>query len=448
MTRSSLWTSSDLSTLPAGFSEISISSTASWLQNATPPSVQIGDSDRTTNGVPSKGGNIPLQTATLPTPDISSPHDERHIIQKGGKVEAGATIYPTELAPQRSFQQTRLLESPSSTGTPTPASHVFPSIPIPITSPEQGASPAAATPTSKPFGDSLQSLLGINQSYPSDIHDQHPIDLVYGGLIAPKLPPPEPYEFREMTLGCRFGASFELYTSIHIMFTNRSPLWHSPVATDQWLTTRVDTSWTVSQVKLHMLTKLLGARRDQLKALHHPSEYHIEATTSNRPVNIRENKIIATSNKSSVVFEVHESSNLDSFGHSPNHRYQPPRHGESEPFDTNSGIPSLPSFIQSVPTVYQAHFDPETETVKGPNIDRRFPYHDLATAATPPTIVDLSTDKVDKEDVLDELLDRLETEAKERIHEVADKYCLTSFLYVRNVFVFDTLHSLPFPSHP
>ena len=196
-----------------------------------------------------------------------------------------------------------------------------------------------------------------------------------------------------------------------------------------------------------MLTKLLGARRYQLKAPNHPSEYHTEATTPSPPVNVRENRIIATSNKSSIVFEVHESSDLDSLSHSPDRHSQPlPRPVESEPFDTDSGIPSLSSFIQSVPTAYQAHCGPETETVKGPSIDYHIPDRGFATVSTPPTIIDLSADRVNKEDVLDELLDRLETEAKERIHEVADQYCLTSFLYVRIVFVFDTLH--PLPPHP
>jgi len=191
-----------------------------------------------------------------------------------------------------------------------------------------------------------------------------------------------------------------------------------------------------------MLTKLYGVRRDQLKVPNYPGEYHADATTSSHPVNIRENKTIATSNDSSIVFEVHESTDLDSLSHPPNHRSQPlPRSVESELFNTNSGIPSLSSFIQSVPTVYQAHVDPKAETVKGPNTDRHSPYRDFASVATPPAITDLGTNKVNKEDMLDELLDRLETEAKERIHKVADKYCLTSFLYVRTIFILDILHS-------
>ena len=191
-----------------------------------------------------------------------------------------------------------------------------------------------------------------------------------------------------------------------------------------------------------MLTKLLGARRYQLKVLNHPCEYHSGVMTSSHPVNVREKKIIATSNKSSIVFEVHESSDPNSLNRPPNHNDQPlSRPVESEPFNIE---PSLSSFIQSVPIAYQTHFRPETETVKEPNIDCQISYHGLANVATPPTIIDLSADKVNKEDVLDELLDRLETEAKERIHETADEYCLTSFLYVRIVFIFDTLyHPLP-----
>ena len=49
---------------------------------------------------------------------------------------------------------------------------------------------------------------------------------------------------------------------------------------------------------------------------------------------------------------------------------------------------------------------------------------------------DLDMNKVDKEDLLDELLDRLESDAKERVYKVTDKYCLTRFLYVRIIFIF------------
>ena len=151
---------------------------------------------------------------------MSSSHDERYTTQERENVEAGAT-YRAELAPQGSFQRMRVFESPPSTGTPTPASHVSFSAPR---SPGQEASPSAVTPASRPLDGSLLSLLGTNLSYSSDTRDQHPIDLAYGGLIPPKLPPPEPYEFREMTLGCRFGTSFELYTAILIILTNTSPL--------------------------------------------------------------------------------------------------------------------------------------------------------------------------------------------------------------------------------
>ena len=223
VTRSSLWTSNQLGALSPGVSDTPISSTVSYLQSETPT---IGDSSRTADGalrkaiVPSKGGSLPPQTATLPTADVSSSHDEMYTTQERQTVEVGATIDRAELAPQGSFQRMRVFESLLSTGTPTPASHVSFSAPM---SPGQEASPAAATPASKPLDGSLLSLLGTNQSYSSDTRDQHPTDLVYGGLIPPKLPPPEPYEFREMTLGCRFGTSIELYTTIIIILTNASP---------------------------------------------------------------------------------------------------------------------------------------------------------------------------------------------------------------------------------
>jgi len=81
-----------------------------------------------------------------------------------------------------------------------------------------------------------------------------------------------------MTLGCRFGMVFNIYYRPYD--AHKHTLSRSLVTTDQWLTTRVDTSWTVSQVKLHMLTKFFGARRDQLKAFNHPGESYTESTWS------------------------------------------------------------------------------------------------------------------------------------------------------------------------
>jgi len=409
------------------------------LQNETPTSAQIEDSDRTTGDTllkvdPPQGESIPHQTPTLPTADMSYPRDEGYTIQERKNLERDASIYPAELAPQGPHRRILRFEPPPPTGRPNLASSVPLITPTPIASPEREAALAATAASPKPFGDSLQSLLGASQSYPLDPPGSYPIDLIHGGLIAPKPPPPESYEFREMTLGCRFGTSSKIYTTICIIFTNPSPPQRSPVATDQWLTTRVDTSWTVSQVKLHMLTKLFGARRDQLKALNRPSESQTENLP---PLSIREHKIIATSNQSSIVFEIHESSDLDSLSHSSYHSSQPsPRPLEHEPFNTNSDIPSLSSFIQSVPIVHRARFNPETDADKGLNTERHFPYHGFVAATTPPAVKNLNTNKVNevnKEDLLDELLDRLETDAKEGVHRVADKYCLISFLYVRTV---------------
>lgn len=119
----------------------------------------------------------------------------------------------------------------------------------------------------------------------------------------------------------------------------------------------------------------------------------------------------------------------------------PPRLGDREPFDTNTNIPSLSSFIQSVPTVHQTQFDPRIDVVNSLNTDHHSPYLNFVAAA-PPATTDIHADNLNKEDVLDELLDRLETDAKERVHKVADKYCLIRFLYVRSISIFNALNSL------
>ena len=178
-----------------------------------------------------------------------------------------------------------------------------------------------------------------------------------------------------------------------------------------------------------MLTKLFGARRDQLKALDHPGESH---TGTTHTAVIHENRTIATSNRSPVIFGLQESSEFHLLSYSPKPLDQlPPRLVDRGPVDTNADIPSLSSFIQSVPTVHQTQFDPRTDTV------HHLPSLDLVAAA-PPAITNPNLDKVNKEDVLDELLDRLETDAKERVHKEADKYCLIRFLYVRTLFIFNT----------
>jgi hypothetical protein len=186
-----------------------------------------------------------------------------------------------------------------------------------------------------------------------------------------------------------------------------------------------------------MLTKLLGARRDQLKTLDHSGESHTGTTHSAASHEVR---TIATSNRSPVIFGLQESSDLHLLNYSPKPLDQPPL-VDRAPFDADADIPSLSSFIQSVPTVHQTQFDPRTNPVHDLNTNHHLPYLPFAVA-TPPATTGVNLDKVNKEDVLDELLDRLETDAKERVHKVADKYCLIRFLYVRTLFIFDALNFL------
>jgi hypothetical protein len=218
-TKGTLWPSSHLDTLSAGVSGTSIPSGALRSKHETPANAQIEGSYRTADEafrkevVLTKGGDIRHQTATLPVADMSSPWTEWNTFRELENLEAGAS---SEFTPQGSSPQILPLETPS-TGTPILASPS--STPTPITSP---ALPAAAS-TKKLLSDSLQSLLGTTQSNPPDARDPHPIDLADGGLVLPTLPPPQPYEFREMTLGCRFGTPFKIYISIPIVLTNLSP---------------------------------------------------------------------------------------------------------------------------------------------------------------------------------------------------------------------------------
>ena len=395
--------------------------------------------------VPAKGRSI---SYLLQTADMSDPRDEGYTIQGLESAGAGGTIQPAGIGSQGSSGQMAL---PS--GTLIPASQVSPSILIPIISPFVATSlvqsPVSLPYSPRPNQTSSLATRPVDNSPHSLLEKKQrkSLDMCPTGLVseAPNFPPPEPYEFREMTLGCRFGMSVMMCTTIPMMLINPSPPSRSSVTTDQWLTTRVDTSWTVSQVKLHMLTKLLGARRDQLKALSHPNESHTQSTSSSDSAGIHEVKAISTSNQSSVIFAFQESSDLDSSKYSPSPRYywSPAWPVDRQPFDAEPGIPSLSPFVQSVPTTYQAHLVSETSTLK---TDRHSPHRGFGVTTAPPAMTYLNANSLNKEDLLDELLDRLETAAKEVVYKMTDKYCLIRFLTVRTIFMFNTLHSsLPFP---
>jgi len=106
-------------TLSASVLGTSMPSGALWLQNETPSSAQIEGSGRTTDEafmkevVPTKGGGIWHQTATLPVADMWSHFDEWYTSQEFGNLEARTTIYSAEFTPQGSSPRILPLETPS-----------------------------------------------------------------------------------------------------------------------------------------------------------------------------------------------------------------------------------------------------------------------------------------------------------------------------------------------
>jgi len=95
--------------------------------------------------------------------------------------------------------------------------------------------------------------------------------------------------------------------------------------------------------------------------------------------------------------------------------------------------------------MYQAHLTSETDTAKGLNTDHHLPRLGFGVATTPLAMTNLNMNKVNKEDLLEDLLDRLETDAKEHVHKMTEKYCLMRFLSVRSIFIFNALYSsLPY----
>jgi len=217
-----------------------------------PTSTQIeGSSDEASlkEVVLVEGGSIPCQTVTLPTADMLSPHKGGYTIQELENAESSATLQPAELTPQGSAPQIPILSSTSN-----PASRVSRSTPIPIkplggltptaqflaaTAP--GVQPPVSVPYNplqlnqtlslakpkRPVGSFVRSLLGTKQNNPPHTHPVHE---------APNLTPPEPYEFREMTLGCRFGMLFNIYyrpydahkTHAFTLSSHHGPVAHHP----------------------------------------------------------------------------------------------------------------------------------------------------------------------------------------------------------------------------
>ena len=178
---------------------------------------------------PAKGRSISYQSTTLPPADMSDPRDEGYTIQGLESAGGGSTIQSAGIAPQGSSGQMLL---PS--GTLIPASRVSPTTQIPVMSPAPGRptpiSSLSATaslvqsPMSLPYNprpnqtpslakrpvDNLYSLLETKQSKPPGMR---PTGLVHE---APSYSPQERHEFREMTLGCRFGMSVLMCTTIPI----------------------------------------------------------------------------------------------------------------------------------------------------------------------------------------------------------------------------------------
>jgi len=94
--------------------------------------------------------------------------------------------------------------------------------------------------------------------------------------------------------------------------------------------------------------------------------------------------------------------------------------------------------------MYQAHLTSETDTTKGLNTDHHLPRLGFGVAIAPPAMTNLNVNKVN-EDLLDELLDQLETDAKEHVHKMTEKYCRMRFLSVRSISIFNALYSsLPY----
>ncbi|KAG9054158.1 hypothetical protein FS842_005927 [Serendipita sp. 407] len=211
--------------------------------------------------------------------------------------------------------------------------------------------------------------------------------------------------YKEMSLACRF------------------------VPTDQWLTTRVDRTWTVGQVKHHMLTKLWEGRRYQLSIPRVVPPPPRERTLSQEGLGITS---ITSSNYSSVLFAP---------GLGDHHNYAASSlYRSSNTIDTviNGSVPSLvPSTAapdspdgSSPPRQLSRSISSERLRGRSPSsTSSRGRARSLGPGGKRP--LSQATESVlgdlQREEAMDRLYERMEASFRMKVHRAAKNYRLVSF---------------------
>ena len=198
------------------------------------------------------------------------------------------------------------------------------------------------------------------------------------------------------------------------------------VPTDQWLTTRVDRTWTVSQVKHHMLTKLWGGRRYQLPL---PS-------TSRPPVpSIPREDVdgigitsISSSNYSSVVF----AASIMGDHHHPTHRSNYTLDNPSMPSLVQTALPDAPEGpAVGTPRLTRSLSSENLHASRGcsPNSNRSRARSQSTGGGRPPTLYSSESELGDlrKEEAMERQYERIETSVRRKVHKAAKNYRLVSF---------------------
>jgi len=203
------------------------------------------------------------------------------------------------------------------------------------------------------------------------------------------------------------------------------------VPTDQWLTTRVDRTWTVSQVKHHMLTKIWGGRRYQLTLppnLLHPTKSGVQEGQARAPDAEEDGTrriSISSSVYSSVVFassiqgdheRVHRSS--DNLVHGPS---------ASPERSANSGIPDGGRTPPLTKSLSSTEFGTRGRSGTPSSSHRRGETVSGQRQRSPSNLSDTIIRDLRREEAMDRLYERMEASVRRRVLKAAKNYRIVSF---------------------
>ena len=228
-----------------------------------------------------------------------------------------------------------------------------------------------------------------------------------------------------MTLACRFG---QLYRKarVYVPLTIDQQI----VPTDQWLTTRVDRTWTVSQVKHHMLTKVWGGRRYQLSLPRNLTNAAKTAPHGTEPGADEGSRrmSISSSNYSSVVFAASVQGSVPGDYERSHYTFDTVINGSSASLDRSSVTPGTPDGGRT-PRLTRSHSSTDLASRGRPKSASSSHKRGKSVSGQRPTSnrSDSIIRDLRREEAMDRLYERMEATVKRRVLKAAKNYRVVSF---------------------